>query len=205
MPLPKVLGRTFPNPIESLEENIPLLGSILMGFEGLLFVTVATSGESEARANFEPLLGLFSNSNLTLNRRGFVLSVAGTSFALFYVSLLLMVYSRMSRFRHLMSPDDIKKEIDGDQTNGGELARDIENEIRRLDQRRFRFSVFSMLAFNTAVILTGINGLIFAPTLLFSVGTEVLLIYWIANFRLLYVTWKSPPPPYTLDPDNPTF
>jgi hypothetical protein len=222
MPLPKALERDFPNVIDALEENLPLLGSILMGFQALMFVTVATSaepvvptGEATAFAKFIPFLGFFPGANIDFPRRDFILSISGTSFVLFFVSLILTVYSRMCRYGHLMSSDDIKRELDATReefkckpnlaNEVKELARRIENEIRRLDNRRFVNSMLAMLTFVTAVVLTGINGLVFANPITFSVGTEVILLCWLGYLWLLYGSWRQPPRLYKLDPNNPTL
>jgi hypothetical protein len=218
--VPKPLQRDFPNLIDALEENLPLLGSILMGFQALMFVTVATSVETVANSGggtifAKFILPYYNIDIIEFPRREFILSISGASFVLFFVSLILTVYSRMCRYGHLMTSEDIKRSIDDtrkifkcDPTLDDQIKRvadRIQREIRRLDNRRFQNSVLAMLTFVTAVVLTGINGLVFANSITFTVGTVVLVTCWVGYLVLLTSSWRQQPRKYELDVDNPTL
>ena len=186
--LPEPLSSTFPNLIEALEENMPLLCTILVGFEGLAFVTVAASHDPFP----EVALLAFPLISFRFNARPFIMTTSGSSCLLLYFSVMFMVYSRMSRYKHLLTKAEIVLFVERDR----ELQLVVEKAIRSLDSRRFVCAISCMFTFNTAITLIPISVLIFAPTLIFSVGVDLLIVSWVVSVYFLVRTARSPRIPW---------
>jgi hypothetical protein len=95
---PAPFGHDFPNLDRALTENVQVLCTLLVGFIGLLFVTVATLSDIDKSFHevvYRPLLvwgpALFSASG-----RSFTLRIAGLDCLLFYLAVLSIIYARMS-------------------------------------------------------------------------------------------------------------
>jgi hypothetical protein len=141
---PAPFGHDFPNLDRALTENVPVLCTLLVGFIGLLFVTVATLSDIDKSFHevvYRPLLvwgpALFSASG-----RSFTLRIAGLDCLLFYLAVLSIIYARMSEYRDLVT-DDRLTELRKDQL--------FVNEQARLDRRRRRYVTTCMIFFNCAV------------------------------------------------------
>lgn len=200
MPLPDALRRTYPNLIEALEEDIPSLCTILAGFEGLVFITVATLHEELPKTTFRPLM-FATYLQTSWMTKGLVVMLSGLACVFLYLSVIAMVYSRMSRFRHLVAASELKSVVLADP----DLIPIIERDVRIRDKRRFRLANTSMFCFNTALMLILVTGLVFAPTLLFSIGIYLVSLIWIWSLLLLRTTLRSPPAPYILNPQKPAL
>ena len=184
--LPVPLQSAFPNLVEALEELMPLLCTLLVGFEGLVFVTVATLHDKLPAVVFEPLLGISPKSIIMIfDTNRLILILSGISSSLLYFCVINMVYSRMFRSSHLLGNDAVTVT-----PNDPKMTICITQKRHILEERRFTCSIVTLWLFNTAVLMIVVTGLCFAPSYIFSISVEGFTIIWLMNITFIYFTWR---------------
>ncbi len=142
---PAPFGQDFPNLERALIENVPVLCTLLVGFVGLLFVTVATLPEisqSFHRVTYRPLV-ISGPSIFSCPGKDFSLWVSGMDCLLFYLSVVSIIYARMSQYRDLVSGTALAWLRQREPLVAG--------EEQRLDRRRERYVTTCMLLFDTGI------------------------------------------------------
>jgi hypothetical protein len=145
MPFPAPFGEDFPNLERALSENIPVLCGLLVGFAGLLFVTAATLPDIDKilhDVTYRPLI-LSNPTVVSVSGRAFVLLFTGVDCLLFYLSVISIIYARMSQYRDLVSEAELR-------TLRAQEPLVVEEE-QRLDRRRNRYVTSCMIMFNCAI------------------------------------------------------
>lgn len=141
---PAPFGQDFPNLEEALTENVPVLCTLLVGFVGLLFVTIATVDTEHAihAVTYRPLI-VACPQIFEVPGKNFVLWVTGIDCSLFYLAVVSIIYARMSQYRHLVT-DTALAEMRQEEPLIGE-------EEKRLDRRRESYVTICMFLFNTGI------------------------------------------------------
>ncbi|MBV9480057.1 MAG: hypothetical protein JO249_04790 [Acidobacteria bacterium] len=181
---PYFLRTDSPNYIEALEEIIPLLCTILFGFEGLLFVGVALSDQSFGVTTFHEIPFWQKNVNV----KTLLLAISGACCVLLYISVMAILYCRMKRYKHLISDVDLAILLD-DPQHGDQ----VHDQIDTLERARLIYSNISIITFNAAVIvLLPISGFIFIKNdIMLSIVTDCLFLIWLISFTVPFQRWKE--------------
>jgi hypothetical protein len=157
MPFPAPFGEDFPNLERALSENIPVLCGLLVGFAGLLFVTVATLPDIDKvlhSIEYRPLI-VCDPTIASFDGRAFVLWFTGADCLLFYLAVISIIYARMSQYRDLVSEAELR-------TLRAQEPLVLEEE-RRLDKRRNRYVTNCMLLFNCAIVSLPFSFVVLLP------------------------------------------
>lgn len=142
---PAPFGSDFPNLERALVENVPVLCTLLVGFVGLLFVTVATLPDIDKtfhEVSYRPLV-IFPPVLFSIGGRAFALWISGLDCLFFYFAVLSIIYARMSDYRNLISETALAAQRCAEPLLAAEQA--------RLDRRREKFVTLCMLAFNGGI------------------------------------------------------
>jgi hypothetical protein len=141
---PAPFGQDFPNLEKALTENVPVLCTLLVGFIGLLFVTIATVDTKDVMhvVSYRPLI-VTCPEIFEAPGKNFTLWITGTDCLLFYLAVLSIIYARMSQYRDLVSDTDL----------AALRLREplVSEEEKRLDRRRDSYVTICMFLFNTGI------------------------------------------------------
>jgi hypothetical protein len=185
MPYPAPFGEDFPNLEKALSENIPVLCGLLVGFAGLLFVTVATLPDIDKvlhSIEYRPLI-VYDPTIASLDGRTFVLWFSGVDCLLFYLAVISIIYARMSQYRDLVSEAKLRRLRTQEPL--------VVEEERRLDNRRSRYLTYCMVLFNWAIVSLPFSFVALLPkrwlqSILLNVFVLILLYtFWATRRRLL--------------------
>jgi hypothetical protein len=146
MPFPAPFGEDFPNLERGLSENIPVLCGLLVGFAGLLFVTVATLSDIDKSlhiVDYRPLV-LLGPTLVNIAGKVFLLWLSGVACLFFYLAVVSIIYARMSQYRDLVSESELVRLRTQEPL--------VVEEEQRLNRRRNRYVTSCMILFNCAII-----------------------------------------------------
>lgn len=141
---PAPFGQDFPNLEKALTENVPVLCTLLVGFIGLLFVTIATVDTKEVMhtVTYRPLI-VGCPQVFEVPGKNFTLWVAGIDCLLFYLAVVSIIYARMSQYRGLVSNAELIALREREPL--------VREEEKRLDRRRESYVTICMFLFNTGI------------------------------------------------------
>jgi hypothetical protein len=143
---PAPFGEDFPNLERALSENIPVLCGLLVGFAGLLFITVATLPDIDKNLHpiiYRPLV-MYGPTLASAGGKAFALWITGVDCLLFYLAVVSIIYARMSQYRDLISEPALVMLRKQEPL--------IAEEENRLNRRRNRYVTSCMVLFNCAII-----------------------------------------------------
>jgi hypothetical protein len=183
---PEPLGNDFIDLSNVLEENLPVLCTLLFGFEGLLFVTVATLDKMNVdikNITFQYLIFWSALSSHSIEPRTFIMIFSGLSCSFLYLSVISVIYSRLSRYDSIISADVLTNYRQNNLYN---------KRLEEFDRRRSRLTNLSMLFFNLGITLLPISVLGFLygwfRPWLFSVLVYLFVVVFLYS---LYRQWEA--------------
>jgi hypothetical protein len=155
----------FPNLVHALEDLMPVICTLLVGFVGVVYITIGTTHDKLPDVVFQPLLVFRSDFNVAFEAKGFLLTTSGLSLVFLYFCVVTMTLSRMAAREDGAPPSNF----------------------------RFSCAMAALLLFHTGVLLLIFTGLSFATRFVFSLFSEFFAVFWIIYLIRIFIVWRRGP------------
>jgi hypothetical protein len=155
----------FPNLVPALEDLMPVICTLLVGFVGVVYITIGTTHDKLPDVVFQPLLVFRPDINMDFKAKGFLLTTSGLSSVFLYFCVVAMILSRMAAREDGAPPSNF----------------------------RFSCAMAALLLFHTGVLLLIFTGLSFATQFIFSLFSDFFSLFWIIYITRIFIVWRRGP------------
>jgi hypothetical protein len=167
------LRYNYPNWGNTIDENLPLVCTLLFGFSGTFFTSIALSDPS-ATKNFQLSLA-FLDVNFAVKQA--IMLLTGASSLLFVVSVIVVVRSRM------FDVSETRKELE--KIDRDDETKKVDNvAIHEFMCSQDRLRRISVITFNSGLYIIPFSGMLFLPEVMFCISS---LLYILILITLKYL------------------
>lgn len=167
-------NRKYPNWDRVIDDVIPLICTLLFGFSGTFFVSIAVADKAQVNEFSQTNLGWFVIPEI--EAKDAILILSGISSIAFFASVLSAIYSKLS------DADSSRPTIEAQLRSPAQVAVD-RVALSDFHARQAKLRALSIKAFNSGVFVLPICGLMLLPKLAFVVALILYLVFAFALYR----------------------